>query len=94
MPDTDLHQPALGPLRTAAEAAVPAGIANGRAGIAVCWTADNLVLLDWDRCGTCTCTRQAMNTALGGVVHLVMPFGSAGAWLVTGHCGQYPGAGR
>ena len=71
--------------------AVPAGLADGRAGVAVSWTAHNLLLLDWDRYGTCTCIRQAMNTAPGGVLrafgYLVTPFGSGGAWLVTGRRG-------
>ena len=68
--------------------AVPAGLADGRAGIAVSWTAHNLLVLDWDRYGTYTGTQHAMNTALGGVLrafgYLVTPFGSGGAWLVTG----------
>ena len=148
MPDTDLHQPDLGPLRAAAKAAelaqavsglvsadgyrladsgllaplahdiarsmteaglplhhcashdpryrlggicllpVPAGPADGRAGIAVSWTTHSLVLLDWDRYGTYTSTQQAMNTALGGVLrafgYAIAPLGSGGAWLVTG----------
>ena len=71
--------------------AVPAGLADGRAGIAVSWTTHNLLLLDWDRYGTCTGTQQAMNTALGGVLrafgYLVTPSGSGGAWLVTGRRG-------
>ena len=71
--------------------AVPAGLADGRAGVAVSWTAHNLLLLDWDRYGTCTCIRQAMNTAPGGVLRafgdLVTPSGSGGAWLVTGRRG-------
>ena len=78
--------------------AVPPGLADGRAGIAASRTAHNLLLLGWDRYGTCTGTQQAMNAALGGVLrafgYLVTPFGSGGAWLVTGHRGQYPGAGR
>ena len=78
--------------------AVPAGLADGRAGIAVSWTAHRLLLLDGDRYGTYTGTQQAMNTALGGVLrafgNLVTPFGSGGAWLVTGHRGDDPGAGR
>ena len=78
--------------------AVPAGLADGRTGIAVCWTAHSLLMLDWDRYGTCTGTQQAMNTALGGVLrafgYLVMPFGSGGAWLVTGRRDDDPGAGR
>jgi len=78
--------------------AVPAGLADGRAGIAVSWTAHNLLVLDWDRYGTYTGTQHAMNTALGGVLrafgYLVTPFGSGGAWLVTRHRGDDPGAGR
>ncbi len=153
MTDTDLHQPDLGPLRAAAEAAelaqavsrlvsidgyrlagsdplaplardiarsmteagltvhhcaqhdplyrlggvcllaVPAGPADGRAGIAVSWTAHNL-LLDWDRYGTYAGTQQAMNTALGGVLRAfgypVTPFGTGG-WLVTGRRGTEAG---
>ena len=78
--------------------AVPAGLADGRAGIAVSWTAHNLLVLDWDRYGTYTGTQHAMNTALGGVLrafgYLVTPFGSGSAWLVTGHRDDDPGAGR
>jgi hypothetical protein len=148
MPDTDLLQPDLGPLRAAAEAAalaqavsglvsidgyrladsgplaplardiarsiteagltvhhcaphdplhrlggvrllaVPAEPGTGSTGIAVSWTAHNLLLLDWDRYGTYSGTQQAMNTALGGVLRAfgypITPFGSGGAWLVTG----------
>ena len=75
--------------------AVPAGLADGRAGVAVSWTAHNLLLLDWDRYGTYAGIRQAMNTALGGVLrafgYLVTPFGSGGAWLVTGRDGTEAG---
>ena len=45
--------------------AVPAESGTGHGGIAVSWTLHNLLLLDWDRYGTCAGT-QAMNTALGG----------------------------
>ena len=59
------------------------------------WTAHNLLLLDWDRYGTYTGIQQAMNTALGGVLrafgYLVTPFGSGGAWLVTGRRGTEAG---
>ena len=78
--------------------AVPPGLADGRAGVAVSWTPHNLLLLDWDRYGTYTGTQQAMNTALGGVLrafgYLVTPSGSGGAWLVTGRRDDDPGAGR
>jgi hypothetical protein len=75
--------------------ALPAGLADGRAGIAVSWTAHGLLLLGRDSYGTCTGTQQAMNTALGGVLrafgYLVTPFGSGGAWLVTGRGGTEAG---
>jgi hypothetical protein len=68
--------------------AVPAESGTSHGGIAVSWTAHNLLRLDWDRYGTYTSTQQAMNTALGRVLrafgYLVTPFGSGGAWLVTG----------
>ena len=52
-----------------------------------CWTGT--------RYGTYTSTQQAMNTALGGVLRAfgypVTPFGSGGAWLVTGRRGTEAG---
>ena len=58
----------------------------------------HLLRLDWDRCGTHTGNQQAMNTAIGGTLRAfrypARPFGSGGAWLVTSHRGQEPGAGR
>ncbi len=78
--------------------AVPPGLADGPAGITVSWTPHKLLLLDRDRYGTCAGTQQAMNTALGGILrtfeYLVAPFGSGGAWLVTGRRDDDPGAGR
>ena len=78
--------------------AVPPGLADGPAGITVSWTPHNLLLLDRDRYGTYAGTQQAMNTALGGILrtfeYLVTPFGSGGAWLVTGRRDDAPGAGR
>ena len=94
MPDTDLHQPGTGPLRAAADAAELARAASGLV------TADgyHLLGLDLDRCGTRTGNRQARNTAIGGSLRAFGyppgPFGSGGAWPVTGHRGQHPGAGR
>jgi len=68
--------------------AVPAESGTGHGGIAVSWTVHNLLLPDWDRHGTYTGTQQAMNAALGWVLRAfgypVTPFGSGGAWLVTG----------
>ena len=55
------------------------------------WTAHNLLRLDGDRYGTYTGTQQTMTAALGGVLRAfgypVAPFGSGGAWLVTGRRG-------
>jgi hypothetical protein len=75
--------------------AVPAESGTGSSGIAVSRTVHNLLLLDWDRYGTYTGTQQAINTALGGVLgafgYTVTPFGSGGAWLVTGRRGTEAG---
>jgi hypothetical protein len=75
--------------------AVPAETGTGHGGITVSWTVHDLLLLDRDRYGTCTSTQQAMNTALGGVLrafgYLLTPFGSGGAWLVTGRRGTEAG---
>ena len=77
--------------------AIPAESGTGSSGIAVSWTAHNL-LLDWDRCGTCTGTQQAMNSALGDILaafeYTAEPFGSGGAWLVTGRRDRGAEAGR
>ena len=94
MPDTDLQQPGAVPLRAAADAAELAWAASGLV------TADgyHLLRLDLDRCGTPTGNQQAMNTAIGGTLRAFGyppgPFGSGGAWPVTGRRGQDPGAGR
>ena len=76
--------------------AVPAESGTGR-GIAVSWTAHHLLLQDWDRCGTGAGTRQG-NTSprivLRAFGYLVTPIGPGGAWLVTGHRDDDPGAGR
>ena len=75
--------------------AVPAESGTGSGGVALSWTAHNLLLLDWDRYGTYAGTQQAMNTALGGVLRAsgypIAPFGSGGAWLVTGRRGTEAG---
>ena len=75
--------------------AVPTESGTGHGGIAVSWTAHNLLLLDWDRYGTYTGTQQAMNTALGGVLRAfgypVTPFGSGGVWLVPDRRGTEAG---
>ena len=57
--------------------------------VAVSWTMHNPLLCDWARYGTYRGTQQSMNAALGGILRAfgypVAPFGSGGAWLVTGH---------
>ena len=77
--------------------APPAESRTGGRGIAVSWTAHNL-LLDWDRYGTCTGTQQGMNSALGDILaafgYTAEPFGSGGAWLVTGRGDRGAEAGR
>ena len=71
---------------------IPAQSGTGRSGIAVSWTTHNLLLSDWDRYSTYRGTHQIMNAALGGILHAfgypVAPFGSGGAWLVTGRRSQ------
>ena len=75
--------------------AVPAESGTSHDGVAVSWTVHNLLRLDWDRYGTYTGTQQTMNIALGGVLrafgYTVTPFGSGGAWLVTGRRGTEAG---
>ena len=71
---------------------------TGHRGIAVSWTAHNLLLLDWDRYGIYRRTLQLMNGALGEVLHgfgyRVQELGTGGARLVTGRRDQEAGAGR
>jgi hypothetical protein len=75
--------------------AVPAESGTSHGGVAVSWTVHSLLRLDCDRYAAYTGTQQAMNTALGGVLrafgYLVTPFGSGGAWLVTGRRGTEAG---
>ena len=67
---------------------VPAGAGTGQGGISVSWTPHDLLLRDQRRYRTCQDAHQAMNAALGRVLaafgYQVAPFGSGGAWLVTG----------
>jgi len=64
----------------------------------VSWTVHNLLLLDWDRYGTCSGTQRAMNSALGDILaafgYPAGPYGSGGAWLVTGCHDRDAEAGR
>jgi hypothetical protein len=67
---------------------VPAEAGTGRGGISVLWTTHDLLLLDERRYRTYQEAHQAMNAALGRVLaafgYQLAPFGSGGAWLVTG----------
>ena len=68
---------------------IPAESCTGRSGIAVSWATHTLLRSDWARYRTYRGTQQMMNAALGGILRAfgypVAPFGSGGAWLVTGH---------
>jgi hypothetical protein len=78
--------------------AVPAEPGTGRGGIAVSWTTHDLLLRDQRRYRTYHDAHQAMNAALGRVLtafgYQLAPFGSGGAWLVTGRRAGGTGAGQ
>jgi hypothetical protein len=67
---------------------VPAEPGTGQSGISVSWTTHDLLLRDQRRHRTYRDTHHAMDAALGRVLaafgYQVAPFGSGGAWLVTG----------
>jgi len=67
---------------------VPAEAGTGQGGISVSWTTHDLLLRDERRYRTYQDAHQAMNAALGRVLtafgYQLAPFGSGGAWLVTG----------
>ena len=67
---------------------VPAKVGARQGGISVSWTTHDLLLRDQRRYRTYRDTHQAMNAALGRVLtafgYQLAPFGSGGAWLVTG----------
>jgi hypothetical protein len=77
---------------------VPAEAGTGRGGISVSWTTHDLPLRDQRRYRTYRDTHQAINAALGRVLtafgYQVAPFGSGGAWLVTGRRTGGTGAGQ
>ena len=62
------------------------------------WTTHDLLLRDQRRHRAYRDTHQAMNAALGRVLaafgYQVAPFGSGGAWLVTGRRSLGTGAGQ
>jgi hypothetical protein len=71
---------------------------GGHAGIVVSWTAHDLLFLDWDRQAEYHGAHDVMNSALAQVLdalrYQLSPFGSGGAWIVTGHQDHSPGPGR
>ena len=77
---------------------VPAGAAARQGGISVSWTTYDLLLRDQRKHRTYRDTHQAMNAALGPVLtafgYQLAPFGSGGAWLVTGRRTRGTGAGQ
>ena len=76
----------------------PAGAGTGQGGISVSWTTHDLLLRDQRRYRTYQDAHQAMNAALGRVLtafgYQLAPFGSGGAWLVTGSRTRGTGAGQ
>jgi hypothetical protein len=79
---------------------VPAEARTRQGGISASWTSHDLLLRDQRRYRTYRDTHQAMNAALGhiqtafGYQVCIAPFGSGGAWLVTGHRTHGTEAGR
>ena len=77
---------------------VPAEAGTGQGGISVSWTTHDLLLRDQRRYRTYQDAHQAMNAALGRVLtafgYQLAPFGSGGAWLVTGRRSRGTGAGQ
>jgi hypothetical protein len=67
---------------------VPAEARTGQSGISVSWTTHDLLLRDQRRYRAYQDAHRAMNAALGRVLaafgYQLAPFGSGGAWLVTG----------
>jgi len=67
---------------------VSAEAGTGQGGISVSWTTQYLLLRDQRRYRTYQDAHQAMNAVLGRILtafgYQVAPFGSGGAWLVTG----------
>ena len=77
---------------------VSAETGTGQGGISVSWTTHDLLLRDQRRYRTYQDAHQAMNAALGCVLaafgYQVAPFGSGGAWLVTGRPNRGTEAGQ
>jgi len=71
---------------------------TGQGGISVSWTTHDLLLRDQPRYRTYRDAYRAINAALGRVLtafgYQLAPFGSGGAWLVTGRRTGGTGAGQ
>jgi hypothetical protein len=71
---------------------------DAQAGVVVSWATHDLLSLDWDRYSTYHDAHQVMNDALADVLdafgYEVRPFGSGGAWIVTGRRAQDEGTGQ
>jgi hypothetical protein len=71
---------------------------KGRGGVVVSWTTHDLLSLDWDRWNEYHSTQEIMNSALAEVLDALRyerwPFGSGGAWIVTGRLPGRLRAGR
>ena len=77
---------------------VSAEAGTGQSGISVSWTTHDLLLRDRRRYRTYQDAHQAMSAVLDSVLtafgYQVAPFGSGGAWLVTGRRSRGTEAGR
>jgi hypothetical protein len=71
---------------------------NGKGGVVVSWMTHDLLSLDWDQWNEYHDTQAVMNGALAQVLdalgYQVWPFGSGGAWIVTGCKPGYEETGR
>jgi hypothetical protein len=93
MPETDLHQPGLGPLSAAAKAAELAQAASGLVGADGYRLAGSDPLVPLVRDIACSVTGADL-LILRAFGYAAEPFDPGGAWLVTGHRDQDPGADR
>ena len=77
---------------------VSAEAGTGQSGISVSWTTHDLLLRDRRRYRTYQDAHQPMSAVLGSVLtafgYQVAPFGSRGAWLVTGRRSRGTEAGQ
>ena len=71
---------------------------SGSDGVVVSWTTHSLLLFDWDRWNEYHGVHEVMNGALVQVLDAlgfqVSPFGTGGAWIVTGRKAGWQETGR